>query len=316
MALGPEYDVMFRLQVLEGAAGVRPGSWWQKGRRGLKAAEDVFTGTSIDPSWLQSGNSGLASYLLRTAHNAVREFKLTHIGGEDILHNALMGLKLDGSPGAKLPAYSAGEALSDAIKAGKETPKTAAKMIAQFLARKVQNETKKLRRMERIPEGPEGEEVELPGKTSPEDPAAFFRWFAHLVFGDMSHPLGKKIRDFMRKTWEGTAQEEPMDIWLDMIESGRRPSTKEVAEQAGMAAGTFSSRHLKPAWRRFAKEIWSSPLISAIKDQAAKEGILWIPDKPDLDALVDQKGRPILRPRRASHKEMAARIASYWMLFQ
>ena len=310
-ALGLEYDVLFRLQVLEGAAGVRVGTWWTKGRRGLKGAADALSGTDINPEWFNTGNTGMANYLLRVANNVVRQFRLTHLGGEDLLQNALMGLKIDGSPGAKQLAYTAGTQKADNITSGKETPKTLVHVVAAYLKHKASNETKALRRMDM-------DKGDSPTTEVQQDPKDFFGWFAHIVFGNMGHPLGKKIRKFMRDSWKGTGQEESMDIWLDAIERGERLDTKEVAARAGIAPGTFSSRHLTPAWRRFAKEVWSnSSLIREIKQQAAGEGILWVPDKPNLDALVDyQKGKPvpILRKRKRSSQYLVGHVAARWMI--
>jgi hypothetical protein len=64
-----DYDIMARLQLLEGATGSvtlgkNAGTWWKKGRRGLKDATDAYVGTDLDPSWLSTQNTGMIGKVL------------------------------------------------------------------------------------------------------------------------------------------------------------------------------------------------------------------------------------------------------------
>lgn len=314
-----EYDQMLRLQVLEGAAGVPEDSWWTKGRRGFKAVRDRLGDTAIAPEWLEPGNQGMYAPVERAATKVIRGYKIPHVSADDLINNALMGIPLDPSkPGrTKRPAYEAGKSLSAGILDGKETPLTVATgKVGVYLARKALNEIKGMKGLLRLPETEAGVPVDIEAPAGESSERQFFEWLSYVTFGNLAHPVGKKLRGFMRKSWAGTTQEESMNTWLDMAEAGKKPSPKMVAEAVGIASGTFMSRHLNPSLRQFFKDLWSSPLIHEVQKAAEAEGLDWFPDRPDINKLVDISGKAVLRPRKRAFDVMVGRLAARWLMAQ
>jgi len=154
-----DYDIMARLQVLEGAAGITPlgkhaGKWWRMGRRGLVAARNHFAETGqidqIDPSWFSTGNTGLIGMTLAIVARMVRSYsqgRETHISPDDLLQNAIMGMTKDG-----VGALSGGPtffqvgmknaAVRKGVLSGKATPKSVAGVGAEKIKKKVIDEFK------------------------------------------------------------------------------------------------------------------------------------------------------------------------------
>ena len=147
-----DYDIMARLQVLEGATGAatgpHAGKWWKQGRRGLKAAQDHYAGTDIDPSWFSTSNTGMISKIfgmVRSEFNKWTRGRQVHFTPEDIVQNGIMGLNKDGmSPSKKGPfCFQMGlenKGVAAGIKSGKDTPQGVAGIAAKFFTQKVSNE--------------------------------------------------------------------------------------------------------------------------------------------------------------------------------
>ena len=111
--VSPEYDIMARLQILEGASGKvstgpNAGTWWKKGRRGLKAAAEFYKGTDIDPSWLSEGNTGMISrisHMVHAMYQKLSDSEGSFTSPDDILQNSIMGLTKGGTPASYGPMF-------------------------------------------------------------------------------------------------------------------------------------------------------------------------------------------------------------------
>lgn len=151
-----EYDLIARLQLLEGAAGLaapgpNAGTWWKMGRRGLRKARDHFAGTDIDPSWLSEGKTGLIG---KTYAMVLREFRSWGGGSadapasspEDIVQNGIMGLTKSGdasSSSGPLFLYFGAKnkgTLGKNIPEGNVTPSQIAGAVAKYFVGKVKDE--------------------------------------------------------------------------------------------------------------------------------------------------------------------------------
>ena len=286
--LHTEYDRFLRLQVLEGAMGIPVGHWWNKGSRGLVEAQSSFQGLDLNPLWLSARNTGMFMVLEKVTDKALNSY---HVPLEplDVINNALMGLGLDAStPGHILrPPYEAGKYLSKPILGGKETPISVAKgLLGRFLVRKIQAESKTVGFG--MPEDAEGRQKDLPqGPTSDMNAGDLL---VSIFFHDLSDPLGREIRDFMRSTWAGTPRQVPMDLWLDAVEQGRIPKKQDIATQAGILPQVFSQNHWNPAWHAFFQALWKNgSLLHKLQDRYEQEGVEWFQVKPDIDALVTRR---------------------------
>lgn len=307
-SLESEYDKMLRAQVLEGAAGVREGTWWKNGQRGLDKALAFFSdkGDPVKPEWFSKEYSGMYGILRTTVGKILRKSGVA-FEPLDIINNALMGLSLSGGSGQKRPPYEAGKKLSPGIKAGKEHPKSvAAGKLGSYLNRKVLNEAKTIKFNEGIPIGPDGDVMEVADTAAEKREAGDF--LLNIILWQRNDALGRKIRDFMRKSWAGTGQEKSMNYWLNTIEQEIRiPGKKEVAEAVGISPQTFIQRHWGKAWKQFIYDLWSNQsLLDQLQKRYEKEGLPWFQERPDPEEVFKK------RKRKASDL-MVEKVVTRWM---
>jgi len=209
-----EYDIIARLQILEAAAGQtrmapHAGTWWKKGRRGLKSAQDAYAGTNIDPSWFSNSTTGLINIVFAQVQ---REFgKLFGSGGsassaEDIIQNGLMGLTKNGMAALSggpifiqtTIARNKGGGLYQKIIDGKETPQSFAGVGGKFFAQKVRDEMMGGDRPgRRAPSETETGESTLSHLPSQVSEVTFWDFLASELSGRT--PLGRKLEQKMRQ---------------------------------------------------------------------------------------------------------------------
>jgi len=276
------YDEFLRLQMLEGAAGVPVDTWWKKGPRAFKEAENQFEADSVDPQWFEKGNTGTYALLKRKTEAEIRSYGLDLNFG-DIVNNALMGIPVKAHKPyrVKRPPYEAGKWRQVGIRDGKESPlRITAGPLQKWLRRKVSSEVKKFETQ--LLETEEG------GTRDIADPSGSMgRGLLLDIFSDLHDPLGKDIRRFMRKTWKGTKSEEFMERWLDMFEdTGHFPKLAEVGRSLGKGISNFSKQFYRPAWRKFMQDLWRNHNLLnklALKYEAA--GIPWLQEMPTDDEL-------------------------------
>jgi len=311
-SMADDYDKMLRAQVLEGAAGVKVGTWFDKGQRGLDQARAWFAdnGFSVQPEWFDKKYSGMYGILEMAIKATARTYSVP-IEPFDILNSALMGLSFDGSEsGLKRPPYEAGKNLGDKIKKGAETPKSVAGgKLKAYLGRKVVNEAKTIQKYhQQVPVGVEGEELEIADTEAEKREAGSYLMDLVLWSKD---PLGKKIRDVMRRSWQGKGKtEDVMSAWLDIVvNQSRIPAKKEVAQVVGVQPTDLSQKYWPKGWKLFFDALWSnSSILGEIQQKFESNRIPWFQKKPDwADVIKKQK-----RKRRASDV-MIERITTRWM---
>ena len=295
-SMDTDYDIMLRLQVLEGAAGFPEFSdrWWKGGRVNLGKAKAFFEKESVQEDWFSAGNTGMITALKNSVQKAIRQYKITS-DPYDFINNALMGLplksKMDEAKRTQQIPLIVGAKLSDGIRTGKETPqKVATGMLARYLWNRISTEAKG-QHAEQFGETEEGATV-MPEPKAPELDAATI--IHEIIFKDLSDPLGQKIRQFMRTFWnsKGRAYAPMMNAWLDEIEKGRTPLKRDIAEAGGIAFSAFASRYWNPAWQDFWKALWQNDaLLKELQDRYEQEGAVWFQKKPDIFKLLPQRIR-------------------------
>lgn len=150
----PAYDLLARLQVLESAAKVvtpKPmvaGPWSKNPRQGVKAAQDHYGATAIDPVWFSTGNTGFIGKILGMVRQEVNKFtrgRDTFFNAEDIIQNGLMGLTKDGTEllgtGPLLIHFGyTYPNLYKTITSGRVTPHDLAGVAAKNFVKKIQDQ--------------------------------------------------------------------------------------------------------------------------------------------------------------------------------
>jgi hypothetical protein len=287
-----EMDIVWRLAVLEGVAGVPAGTWVKKGRRALMDARatlgDVGMPGELNPAWLTDADSGLYRRLKAIANRAIGQVKGT-FEADDVLTIMVTGLGINLDEVAAKPAYETGVFLRANVLNGVESPGDAAGPLGKFVVQRVMNLKKKVRLEQQLPVSDEGVELDLAAPEA-EDGADFNsvrEVLAEVVFHHLSHPLSKKIRRMMRDTWEDSP---PMIYWLDSVEgvfgAPRFPTGKEIAAKFGISPNAFSRNHWMNRWRTFFTKFWNSQrLIAEIEQFLASQGLTWELVKPTADEM-------------------------------
>jgi len=291
-----DFDILMRLQVLEGAAGVPVDSWMKKQRMGLAMAQAHFENQSLDPNWFSPTNTGLYNIVFSCIQSTIKRYQFRLVEPLDILASNLMGLGANLDPGRIRPCYATGQVLSDGIKDGRETPIGVAKSkLCKIFSNKVTVEKRKNKDMN-MPTNDEGMIMDIPDTreesiSAPSDSVEIGHLLAEVVFHNLHDPLGVAIRDVMRASWHDS---EPMLLWLDIIENEHRfPTQKEVAQKAGMAPPAFQVNHWKKRWRKFFNDIrYKTSLIRRLQEAAVERGLFWDPKE-----LATAEIETILAPR-------------------
>jgi len=304
-----EYDKMLRAQVLEGAAGVRKDTWWKQGQRGLDKALAFFSdqGDPVKPEWFDKGYSGMYGILEKALWKIIES---TGIPFEpyDVLNNALVGLSFDGSKaGMKSPPYEAGKKLADKIKLGKESPRSiAGGKLGNWLSKRVWSEANTYQRNVPLQDDADGGDGQINIADTSAERREAGDYLLNLILWENNDPLGKKLRNFLRKSWAGTGRaEEVMNYWLDTVEKEMRiPAKKEVAEVVGVTPQDLSQKYWPKSWKRVFDALWSNhSLLDQLQQRYESEQLPWFQEKPD-PAEVFQKQKS----RKASE-----RVALRWI---
>jgi hypothetical protein len=285
-----EYDIMMRLQVLEGAANVPLGSWWQKGSAGLDIAKNWFAdkepNNKIDPTWFSPRFTTCFSIVEAQVAAKIRSYRLNE-DPFDYITNALMGLSLSADVETVAPAYKTGEMATVGILSGKETPITLAKgPLGTFFKRRVDRDKTNIQKQKSMNSlvDEEGRTLDFEAPQSEEDAAALLLE----ILTDANDPLGRKIRDFMRSTWQGENYEQIMKGWLTYIErSGNIPRKSEIANILGLSSTNFDKTYWRPALIKFFKKFWNnSSLQNALSHRYIQEGVPFFQEKPALEDII------------------------------
>lgn len=239
-----EYDIMVRLQALEGAMGMTPGAWWTKGRRGLELAKHAAhtKNVDVDPSWFDPMISGL----IVPMNQAVAMQSRGTADSTSVLNRMLM---LKGKRGAFTVL-------------GEKYDNLVAKPVTDAFGLFV-NTTKfyvlkemKTNRGKEVGEGVlDYQDQKERGLDRVEDTSAGSDIIAQILTDEGS--LGKEVRGLMRKVFEPSSA---MTVWVDLLEQNKRiPSLKETAEAAGISAQTMTQTHWQKWMPRFYRALEATP---------------------------------------------------------
>lgn len=253
-----DYDIIARLQVLEGASQTVPlgpgaGRWWKKGRRGLADAAEFYRGTDIDPSWLSTSNTGFISKIMAMVTKSYYQWSNRSDGPsgvEDLMQTYLMGLTKSGegqyTGGPVLFQFGYKTGLPKTIPSGEVSPRMIAGAAGKYFVKKVRNEFTKGDTSRGNNETLSGESVfeHVQETLFSGDQASREELFLTLVRGN--DPMGDLIRNKLREEWADASEtvRGSLDEWLNEVAAGRRPNQSAIAARWGIAGGTMQ-RNLK-----------------------------------------------------------------------
>jgi hypothetical protein len=122
-----EYDVLLRLQVLEGVAGVPHRTWFMQGRRGLDLAAKHFEpeqARTLD-DWLKPEDQKGYADLLKVLSRHIQKRDLS-LDVQDVINSGLYGTPLNNPSRPTLSAqlYKMGKALKKQILSGRASSRS------------------------------------------------------------------------------------------------------------------------------------------------------------------------------------------------
>jgi len=313
-SLAVDYDLLIRLQILEGVAKVPVDSWWKKPKSvALAKIKKFFEGASLNPGWLLERSQSLYNVLQRNLNGAIHSYRLP-LEPFDVINNTLMGIPLDPTSDERIERapYLAGKYLAEKIKQGEETPESvAAGVLSTMLKRKVQNLSR--HRFEQLSEDDKGGTRDVTPNDmiegwGPSEEATASEYLSNIFFSDLSDPLGKEIRNFMRKIWTANpsvSRAKTMPYWLDRLETKKTTEYATVANQFNITAQGFYQNHWLPAWRDFFNALWANPSLMGKINSRLRDHHL----EPLQESLPKDVLNKILPPKRkASSLDRVASI--------
>jgi len=233
--------------MLEGAAGVKPGTWTKKGRQGFVEAKKHF-GPDLNKAWWQSGNSGAVDAAMQAARAAFRNAYIPGVDPESFVQDYLVGVSpVTGNP-VKPLFWHVGEKFSgiekEKLGSGKTLPSHATRGIAWFFNLRAKSELRGNRNQQVSPDMPSGK----PRRELEKGDASNVLFEA---LREQHNPVADRIRLRLRELLPNTVQGEIFALYLDKIEGTSRVPTggggadpqgivKELAADLGKAPTQIS----------------------------------------------------------------------------
>jgi hypothetical protein len=271
-----EMDLMYRLSMLEGVAGVREGSWSDDPGQGISKALDTFSQDEVDPAWLSKSNQGVYTTLLRHATSMMRRSGVVDVAERsptDVLGDLYFGF---GPTGSRIDRLfpQIGAKLEDGIRSGDVSPRDATGKAKKYVGNKVLNEIRDYKRSkDRYRQDMSGEGAV--GDRGIADKGLWEKskgeWFARLLL-DPSDPLGKKIIFWAHKFLAKQPGGKYLTYWLEeSLRQGKPITQVDVAKHFDMASGGLG-RYFKPGRSKMQDNFWRSPLADELYDRFVEEG--------------------------------------------
>jgi len=277
----PAYDMLARLQILEGVSGIvqpKPmvaGPWSKNPRMGMRAAQDHFKGQAINPEWFSLGNTGLISKvrgMTRQEYNKWTRGREVHFDADDILQNGLMGLTKDGtgqlSQGPLMIQFGhLNTGVKKAILEGRATPGDVAGIVGKFFVQRVSDQFQMVDKS--MTPGEDATGKSLLDQTHRQE-----RDVEDILADALSvkdHPIRKMIFQALQRKLGDNHWAEIGMTFLKAMADGKEVNKGEMADAFGMAGGTFSKilrEKVYPALESLRKD---RQIQEALQDYAESE---------------------------------------------
>jgi hypothetical protein len=269
------YDMMGRLIVLEGAAGVKEMSWARNPVRGMSKAKLHFAEQidNMHPEWFSGEDTGMLRMLTRTLDGFLSRSGVPDMSGEDLVQDGLAGLgatiEVDGKVTRrkiKNKFWESGNYLSDKILSGVESPtKVAAGTLGKALKKMALNTIKVHKRHQELMgvQVQENNELSRGGESESgygvAEPASNKAVFDEMFYGN--GPLGQRARTAIRKIINQKLPSSVRGImlaWVDGLDRGEFLKGVALATAAGFEISNASKVRVFKAWKKSAPIIFKA----------------------------------------------------------
>lgn len=210
-----DYDLMLRLQILEGVANVPVGTWWRKGKMALPKAKAHFENSQIQSAWFDPGYTGMYGIIERVLMQILAKHPKVQMEPAEIVSHALMGMSFgkDTSKDRTPAPLTVGISLRRGILDGTETPDLVAKgTLSRSMIQRTMDKIDAVRKEHSLPSDEDGNEREVEDRDT-SDTASSADFFRHMMFQG-NDSVSKKLQGLLRDTWEPSA---PMTMWMDLV---------------------------------------------------------------------------------------------------
>ena len=278
------YDLMARLQLLEGAAGQKAWTWSRNPRQGLREAAAFFAdqSESVNPAWFSGRDTGMVSIIKSKTFGHMQQMG-TGIGKspDEIITNVLMGM---GASGHKYPEPSlvgVGRDFRVGILSGKETP---ASMGAGPASRQaVQRAIDEIRAFQRAQaRGPQvQDDEETGGQIQDYDRDPGFEQYIWSIFGSNT-PQGKQLRAMFLASASGDARltaeafveffrEKGTGAWASGERDAVAKLKDDIAAQLGITRESVTAHLTRSIIPNFQRLLKRSPLYEELQEDYVSE---------------------------------------------
>jgi hypothetical protein len=286
-----DMDMLLRLQILEGAAGVgqpkRGGLWTRmSARRGLAKAKAFFedAGVRLDPAWYSSRDEDVFQHLWDSASAFKRKNSIQRFSVDDIVQMLMGGIGFTSEQTDWVVPYGVGQSQAADIKSGKETPKTIVSFLINAAIKRLRSvgtvdSARSKKDRERAEEmggsttGPVGDDGEdqsagrgVGRPTSERD--EYEADESQIVLNALMLPgdaLGRKLREVGKAIWNPRRRKgQVMLEWLRRVMNPSKDapaSVTSIGEALGMSTPE-TSKMLKGGFEDLRKAIEQSPKLS------------------------------------------------------
>jgi len=244
------YDLLARLQILEGASGIvtlKPmmaGPWSKNPRQGVKAAQAHFAETQINPEWFSMGNTGLISKIrgmVRQEFSKWTRGREVHFDADDIIQNGLMGLSKSGeeltSGGPLLIQFgSKNPGVRRAIPEGQASPADVAGIVGKYFVQKVADQFQTIDRSKAPAEDSTGKNILDLQERGTRSHAAILMD----ALQDPHSPVRALIYKALKSRLGDGKWADVGMTYIEALGNEEQINKGEMAKQFGMDGGTFS----------------------------------------------------------------------------
>jgi hypothetical protein len=218
------FDMMIRVQVLEGAVGVPCGTWAQSAQKAAEHTQEM----AIHPMWFATEDTGMVATIRRT----LGYYDISEGQFHDLLVDAFMGMGGFRSNGPLFFAY--GQYAKDQILGGLAPSKGLSNRIARWMGRKLGNSLRKEAFRAGVQHTDPVEDFEFEAHEGPSTASLLAELYLsgdpdiRQAFDDALKPL---------KT-----QAKATQMWLGALASSEPFKRSEIAAACGLSLQTLNSQ--------------------------------------------------------------------------
>ena len=254
-------DMLARLSILEGAAGVAPGTWLRQKERGFGHALDFF-GPKLPASWTSTRDQGVYDKALAAAAKILRNSSM--VDPMDLIQDMIIGSTTTSGPARSRVFYSVGNALrkyENDLAAGQMTPNDGKVKgtIDRWVSRAAQDVLKLNRERKRQWERPE---QVAPQYSAPQLDDTKRDTLILLALQSPGGP-GRKLRHLIDQEISRSFPTKQREIVRAFLEKISHPKYRSPAEMKKLVSRFNPAKWFTQAYNLVRKEIMQEQGVSA-----------------------------------------------------